>query len=141
MFNYKGDVWIRTDSGYFVVDYKKRDFKKQELPISDPVVFYDTINDLFWARNGDMLLKERIVENGRVDVDTVLSDVSIRQILVDSEGNTWFASAGAGLFKYFIQDFDRCTSERMRAVMALHTDKTGATWLASTGKGLVKIKD
>lgn len=140
MFNYRKDVWIRTDSGFFVVDYKKKTFKKKDFPISDAVVFYDSLNDIFWARNGDLLLKETITAEGKVNADTVLQDVNIRQILVDSEGNTWLASSGSGLFKYFIQDFDRCSSDQMRAVMALHVDRSGATWIGSSGKGLIKMK-
>ena len=140
IFNYQNEVWIRTDSGYFVVDAKNKTFYKKDLPIKDAVVSYDTINDLFWARNGNLLLKQRIESSGNVKIDTVLTDVNVRQILVDSEGNTWFATVGAGLYKYFIQDFDRCSSERMKGVMAIHRDKSGATWIGSTVKGLVKIK-
>jgi ligand-binding sensor domain-containing protein/signal transduction histidine kinase len=140
MFNYDNDVWIRTDSGYFVVDVRNKKFLRKELPVKDAVVFYDTINDLFWARDRQVLLKEKILPDGKVRIDTVLSDVNIRQILVDSEGNTWLATAGSGLYKYFIQDFDRCSSEKLKGVMAIHEDRTGATWIGSISKGLVKIK-
>jgi ligand-binding sensor domain-containing protein/signal transduction histidine kinase len=139
IFNYNNEAWIRTDSGYFVVDVRNKTFIKKELAVKDAVVFYDTINDLFWARDQDILLKEKILPAGRVKADTVLSDVNIRQILVDSEGNTWLATAGSGLYKYFIQDFDRCSSEKLKGVMAIHADKTGATWIGSMSKGLVKI--
>jgi ligand-binding sensor domain-containing protein len=37
-FNYKNDVWIKTDSGYFTIDFAKRDFKKAQLPIKDAIV-------------------------------------------------------------------------------------------------------
>jgi ligand-binding sensor domain-containing protein/signal transduction histidine kinase len=139
IFNYKNKVWVRTDSGYFTIDYKKKDFIRQQLPIKDFIVSYDSLNDVFWARSGSNLLKEKITRDG-VIIDTVLSDINIRQILVDSEGNTWFATDGSGLYKYFIQDFKRCSDEEIKGVMAIHVDKEGSKWIGSMTKGLWRIK-
>lgn len=138
-FNYRNQVWLRTDLGYFKVDVKKGVFEKADLPIRNAIVYYDTLNDVFWTRHREYLLKEKITDNG-VKSDTVLKDIEIRQVLVDSEGNTWFASVGSGLYKYFIQDFDRCGSEKMRAIMAIHKDAEGASWIGSMSTGLWKIK-
>jgi ligand-binding sensor domain-containing protein/signal transduction histidine kinase len=139
VFNYKNDVWIRTDSGYFTIDFKNRDFKKAEALTEDPIMFYDSLHDVLWTRNGNTVVKQKLTEKG-VQVDTVLRDINVKQVLVDSEGNTWFATGGSGLYKYFIQDFDRCSSENMRGVMAIHRSKEGSTWIGLTSKGLYKIK-
>jgi ligand-binding sensor domain-containing protein/signal transduction histidine kinase len=140
IFNYKNDIWIRTDSGYFTADLANKSFNKASLPINDPIVFYDSLNDVFWARNDRHLLKEKLTEDG-LKTDTVLSDISVRQILVDSEGNTWFATNGNGLYKYFIQDFDRCSSEKMSGISSIYRDQQGASWIGSRSKGLWRIKN
>jgi ligand-binding sensor domain-containing protein/signal transduction histidine kinase len=138
-FNYQQLVWLKTDSGYYSIDLNKREFLKTEFPIRNPVVYYDSLNDVFWTRYENSLLKEKITKNG-VKTDTVLRDIEIRQVLVDSEGNTWFASDGFGLYKYFIQDFDKCSSDNMRGIMAIYVDHEGASWLGSMTKGLWRIK-
>lgn len=139
MFNYENETWVRTDSGYFVVDVATKRFTKKTLPFETSIVHYDSLNDVFWARNASSLLKVKI-NNGKVQTDTVVKDVNVRQILIDSEGNTWFATSGAGLYKYFIQDFDRCSSDNMQAVMAIHKDRLGSTWIGTANRGLWRMK-
>lgn len=139
MFNYNSEVWARTDSGYVTVDAKNQTFRKASLPFDDPIVFYDSLNNQFWARNNNHLLRVRFDDKHTLQTDTVLRDVNVRQILVDSEGNTWFATMGNGLYKYFIQDFDRCSSEKMKGVTAIHRDQSGATWIGSMTKGLWRV--
>ena len=141
IFNYQGGVWIRTDRGYFTIDIDLKKFIPAALPIENHVVLYDTLNDVFWTRNGSLLIREKIGKDHQIKRDTALRDIDFTQVLVDSEGNTWFATEGNGLFKYFIQDFDRCSSENMKAVYAIHKDRTGATWIGSNTKGLWKIKN
>jgi signal transduction histidine kinase len=139
MFNYQRKVWLRTDSGYFTVDLTSKKFANATFPIKNHVVFYDTINNQFWTRYEDYLLKEQIVDN-TIKTDTAIKDLDVTQVLVDSEGNTWFATtSGAGLIKYFIQDFDRCSSENMKGVMAIHQDRRGASWVGSYTRGLWRI--
>jgi signal transduction histidine kinase len=131
---------MTTDSGYFVIDQEKKSFVHASLPIKNHISYYDQLNDVFWTRQGNNLLKEKLVGEA-IERDTVLRDIEVAQVFVDQEGNTWFATSGAGLFKYYIQDFDRCSSENLRAVMAIHKDKSGTTWIGSTTKGLWKIKN
>ena len=83
---------------------------------------------------------KKSVKDGQVKSDTILKDVDINQVLIDSEGNTWFASNGNGLFKYFIQDFMQCSSDNMRGVMSILKDQDGASWVGTMNKGLWKIK-
>jgi ligand-binding sensor domain-containing protein len=139
MFNYRNKVWLKTDSGYFTINLDTKTFEPNSLVINNHIVFYDTLNDLFWTRYQNTLLKEKIEAN-KVKVDTVLRDIEVTQVLVDSEGNTWFASAGTGLFKYFIQDFDRCSSENLKGVSSILKDKDGSSWIGSSSRGLWRIK-
>ncbi len=138
IFNYKGEVWITTDKGYFSIDFKERKFIGRNLDIKNHIVLYDSTANIFWTRQGNNLLKESLTET-KHKVDTVLLDTEINQVFLDAEGNTWFATNGTGLYKYFVQDFDRCSSDNLRAVMAIFKDREGATWLGSQTKGLWKI--
>ena len=140
IFNYKGELWVTTDKGRFTVDVKKHTFHPAKLPVRNHIVYLDTINNVFWTRYGNALLKEK-VEGETARVDTVLKDVEVNQVLVDSEGNTWFATHGMGLYKYFIQDFNRYGPGHLNVVMAIHHDRDGYTWVGSTTKGLWRLRD
>lgn len=140
VFNYNSDVWLTTDKGRYVVDFKNRDFRPASLPIKNHIVYLDTINDVFWTRSGNTLMKEKLIGN-TVKIDTVLKDVEINQVLVDSEGNTWFATHGMGLYKYFIQDFDRFGPDDAGVVMAIHRDSHGDIWVGSTTKGVWRLRN
>lgn len=140
VFNYQDKVWVTTDKGRFTIDFVQKDFIPATMPVKNHIVYQDTINHVFWTRYGNALMKERITEE-TVKIDTILKDVEINQVLVDSEGNTWFATHGMGLYKYYIQDFDRLGSENLKVVMAIHKDSEGATWVGSSTKGLWKIKN
>ncbi len=140
IFNYRNAVWLKTDSGYFTIDFDRRDFLRASLLVKNPVLYYDTINDVFWTRHGSSLLKEKIMGNIVVS-DTAVRDIDVTQILVDSEGNTWFGTDGDGLSKYFVQDFDRCSSERLRGVWSIFRDREGASWIGTMSRGLWRIKD
>jgi ligand-binding sensor domain-containing protein/signal transduction histidine kinase len=139
IFNYQRKVWLTTDKGPFTIDFEKKDFLPAKNPVKNHMVYQDTINDVFWTRHGNSLMKETL-RDGSITIDTVLKDVEINQILVDSEGNTWFATHGMGLYKYFIQDFDRLGPPDVKVVMAIHRDSYGETWVGSTTRGLWKMK-
>ena len=138
IFNYLGEVWVTTDKGYFSIDFKDKKFIHRNLDIKNPIVLYDSTANTFWTREGNNLLKESLTETIH-KVDTVLRDTEINQVFLDDEGNTWFATNGMGLYKYFVQDFDRCSSDNLRAIMAIFKDSEGAIWLGSQTKGLWKI--
>ena len=138
IFNYQEKVWLTTDKGRFTIDFPKRTFEPAQLSIKNHILYVDSVNEVFWTRHGNALIKEKLGAN---KADTVLKDVEVTQILVDSEGNTWFATHGTGLYKYFIQDFDRHGPPDLNVVMAIHRDSHGATWVGSTTKGLWRMKD
>lgn len=138
--NYRGQVWLSTDKGRFTVDFESKDFVPASLAVRNHIVYLDTINDVFWTRNKNTLMKETLAGD-HVKIDTVLRDVEINQVLVDSEGNTWFATYGRGLYKYFIQDFNRYGPDDVNVVMAIHQDSHGDTWIGSMTRGLWRIRD
>jgi signal transduction histidine kinase len=138
-FIYLGKLWMQTDKGFRSVDLKTRTINKETLPVTNTILFYDKFGDIFWTIKGNDFLKEKI-KDGKMKVDTVLRDVEVGNVLPDSEGNTWFGTNGNGLFRYFIQDFDRCGSPNMAGVMAIYHDSRGATWVGTMTKGLYRIK-
>jgi ligand-binding sensor domain-containing protein/signal transduction histidine kinase len=140
MLNYRDELWLRTDSGFFTLDLAHKTFQKATLPIENSILYHDAVNDVFWTRSGTDLIKEKITPSG-VTRDTVLKDTDITQVFVDQEGNTWFATQGSGLYKYNIQDFERRGAEYMNGVMAITKDRSGALWVGSMTRGLWKIKD
>jgi ligand-binding sensor domain-containing protein/signal transduction histidine kinase len=138
IFNMGDKTWLLTNKGYFQFDYLQSKLVADTLNISRPVLQYDPVNEVFWTRYDDRLLKE-YWQDGVHKVDTVLKEVGITQVFLDSEGNTWFGSSGNGLYKYFIQDFDKYSSDKVTDVFAINEDKTGATWIGSGTKGLWKL--
>lgn len=140
VFNMGEQTWMLTDKGYFRFDYREYKFIPDVLKITRPVLQYDTVKKCFWTRYDDRLLKE-YWENGVHKVDTVLKEVGITQVFLDSEGNTWFGSSGNGLYKYFVQDFDRFESDKLSSVFSINKEKNGATWVGTDSKGLWKVDD
>ncbi|MBA4057983.1 MAG: hypothetical protein C0490_24920, partial [Marivirga sp.] len=139
LFNYKHDVFFRSMNGMYRLDLKNKTIEKLTWQVPHYVLLHDQKEDRFWTTDGNSFFKETI-KGAEVKTDTVLKDIIINQVLIDSEGNTWFASNGNGLYKYFIQDFIRCSSERMRGVMAILKDREGSSWIGTMNKGLWKIK-
>ena len=138
IFNHKQDVLFRSENGLFRLDIKNKKTEKLSWWIPHFVLLSDQRDNKFWTRDGNSLFKETITPEG-VKRDTILKDVEVFQVLIDSEGNTWFASNGRGLYKYYIQDFMQCSSENMRGVMAILKDREGASWVGTMKKGLWKI--
>ncbi|HEY0742944.1 MAG TPA: two-component regulator propeller domain-containing protein [Chryseosolibacter sp.] len=137
LFNYKNEVWVETDKGYFTVDFPNRDFIKRDLPVENHIVYYDSLNDVFWTHRNMTLMKEKIFGK-KVQIDTVISDIDVSQVLVDAEGSTWFATSETGLYKYFLQDFVKYDEVNLRSVSSILVDRQGATWV-SGARGLWKI--
>jgi signal transduction histidine kinase/streptogramin lyase len=136
---YKKDLLLETDSGFFSFDAAHGKFKKEIIPIRHHLIGYDSLNNIYWTREEDTFFRERIERLGP-QVDTVFYDIVVSQMLFDGEGNTWFATQENGLYKYFSNDFEKCSSDKLKSVMAIEKDASGATWIGSNSKGLWKIK-
>lgn len=139
IFNYKNQVFFKSVKGMFLLDLGKRSIEPSTWEIPNYVLLYDVKRDNFWTTNGSAFFRETR-QGEKIKTDTILKDISINQVLIDSEGNTWLASDGNGLYKYFIQDFIRCSSDKMRGVMAILKDKEGSSWIGTMNKGLWKIR-
>ncbi len=139
MLNYKRELLLDTDSGFFSLDVSKGLFRHENLPVKHHLVAYDSLYDIFWTREENTFFRER-EERGVIHIDTVFTDMMVTQILFDEEGNTWFGTSENGLYKYFIRDFERCGSKKLKSVMAVEKDASGATWIGSASKGLWKIR-
>jgi ligand-binding sensor domain-containing protein/signal transduction histidine kinase len=138
MLNYKRDLILDTDSGFFSLDTFHGSFHSITLPIRHHLVAYDSLNSTFWTREQNTFFRER-EDQGLTKVDTIFKDVMVNQILFDAQSNTWVGSEN-GLYKYSSNDFERCSSRKLKSVMGIEKDASGATWIASTTKGLWKIR-
>ncbi|RAW01869.1 ligand-binding sensor domain-containing protein [Pseudochryseolinea flava] len=138
-FNYKDKVILNAKGGMFELDTKSGALKKMSWQLERYVLLYDEVHDIFWTSDGGSLFKDRIEKGATIRSDTVLRDVEVYCVMNDSEGNTWFGSSGRGVYKYFIQDFNQCSSENLRGVMSIVKTKDGAVWLGTMAKGLFKI--
>jgi ligand-binding sensor domain-containing protein/signal transduction histidine kinase len=140
IFNYRKEVWINTEKGYFSIDTQKKRFVKRVMEIENPIIQYDSINDVYWTRHESNLLMERKTQN-KHRIDTILRDVNINQILPDSEGNTWLGTSGSGLYKYYVKDFDKFGDDLFGSVLALEKGKHGELWIGTLNKGIWKDTD
>lgn len=138
IFNYKGHIHLNTDKGILRLDIQDKLLVETDLDVGRYVLCHDEKDDVFWVTDGTHLLKQSWKDN-KPKIDTVLKDADVYDVMKDSEGNTWFSSSGRGLFKYFIQDFNRCSSDNLRAVMAIHRTQDGAMWIGTMSKGLWKV--
>lgn len=136
MFNHASEVWVDTDSGTFAMDLEKGNFSKRKKLMDRYTICYDVAHDAYWTRNERTLFREKLV-NGKIETDTVLRNIPIIQVLLDGEGNTWFGSAGNGLYRYYARDFDRCGSDQLGSVMAIEKAMDNSVWIGA--KGLWKI--
>lgn len=134
MTGYFSNILLNTDKGYFVFDVKHKNFFHAEIAVDGKVIAYDSITKNFWTEIGGAMYRQKV----GVKPEQVLADVPINQILFDREGNVWIATSGRGLFKYYVRDFDKCTSDQLGAVMTIAKDKSGATWIG--GRSVIKMK-
>ena len=140
LFNYQDQMWVHTERGYFAMDMERRKFVKGEMPVSNFIIQYDSVQNVFWTRHDNSLLMER--HDGPIHrVDTLLSGVTVTQILSDSEGNTWVSTSGTGLYKYYVKDFDRFSSPSLGPVLALAKGEDGTLWIGTQRKGIWRFKN
>ncbi len=139
-FNYKEDVLFRSLDGVFKLDITNKKVSKMPWNTENFLLYYDEKNEALWSGNSKGLLRET-TKQGRIKRDTIIRDIEATQVLIDSEGSTWIATNGNGLYKYFVQDFQRASAENIRAVMAVEKDSEGVMWIGTMYKGLWRIKN
>jgi signal transduction histidine kinase/ligand-binding sensor domain-containing protein len=138
VFNKNEDVLIRTEDGLFKLDTKQKKLSKLPWCTRARVLLYDGKRNAFWTTDGNNLFKETI-QNNVVKGDTILSEVGMHDVFIDSEENIWLGSNGNGLYKYFIHDFDRVSPDFIKGVMGILAEDDGTLWLGTMAKGLWKI--
>jgi signal transduction histidine kinase len=139
-FNYKDDILFRTKDGVYKVDLNNKEVVKVPWTTNNYVLYYDEKDDVLWTSNAEGIMREKFNGN-RLEGAAIVNGVEASQVLRDSEGNTWIATNGNGLYKYFIQDFRRYDSDNIRAVMTIAKDHSGTMWLGTMYRGLWKVKD
>jgi signal transduction histidine kinase/ligand-binding sensor domain-containing protein len=139
-FNYKNDILFKANGGVYRLDIPGKKVTRLTWSTENYVKSYDEKEDVLWTCSATDVLREKFID-GHPKADTILRDIEVSQILRDSEGNTWIATNGDGLYKYFVQDFRRFNSENIRGVMSVARDHDGSLWLGTMYKGLWKLKD
>lgn len=139
IFSFGGEIAVKTDESYYKIDMQANRLVPLDIPIWRHIIFYDSASHNFWTRVDNKLYKENFAD-GKISTELVYDGAEIAQVLPDGEGNTWIGSLGDGLIRHFNQDFDRCSSERLRVVMAIAKDEEGATWIGSGESGLWRMK-
>jgi ligand-binding sensor domain-containing protein len=138
VYNFGDDVRLLLFS---VVDRSMSTFEIQSnntmVPVEnkmqgESVLLFDEQTKKYWLRSDEALLT---FQEGQQEPDVILKDTDINQVWADQEGNVWIASNGSGLFKYFYQDFSKCSSENMRGVMSILKDHEQASWIGTMNKG------
>ncbi len=140
IFNYKNEAWVNTEQGYFSINFDLREITKRKINVKNHIIQFDTVHNFFWTNSEKGLYREYDQDDVHV-IDTVIKEVGITQIFQDAESNTWLGSSGNGLYKYFMQDFDRVGSKLQTGVMAIEKSKTGGAWIGSSKHGLWKIEE
>ena len=132
------DVMVKSDLGYFKIDMTNQKFISTKIPITRHIIYFDSTSNTYWTREGNKLMKERI-HNDQVTTELVYDGAEISQIMPDGEGNMWIASMGDGLIRHYIQDFSKCSSDRMKMVMSIAQDHQGDMWIGSANNGLWRM--
>jgi signal transduction histidine kinase/ligand-binding sensor domain-containing protein len=138
VFLYRGQVLFKSERGLFKLNYGDRSVEKLTWNLGDYVLLYDEKEDIFWTSNGMNFVRQKLTQ-GRINADTILQDITIQEVIVDSEGNTWLASNGNGLYRYSMQDFQRTNGE-FGGVMAILNARDGSQWFGSMYKGLCHVR-
>lgn len=139
LFKVDGVPWLQTETGYFFYDQNENALVSQSHPVKNQILMYDSLNRVYWTRSGNLILREKIMQEH--SIDTVLQDYEIMNVLVDLEGDTWFATNGSGLLKHTKLDFMHYQYPEITGIMAIHVDADRNLWAGSMTRGLWRIKD
>ena len=139
-YGYRDEVRIRLEQGAYKLNFDTRKLEKLPREVPKYVLLYDDTADTYWIRDEHNVYTYHL-ENGVEKLDTILRDVEVQQVLVDSQHNVWFATDGRGVLKYFFQDFDRVSPDDIRGVMAIHVDREDDLWIGTMTNGLWKRSD
>lgn len=136
MINYQGNLLLKTEKGFFIFDYRKGNFYQEPSIHDQHIVAFDSLKKIFWIEKENTIAKLPV---GEQKPETVLTNVEGTQVLFDREGNTWIATSGSGIYKYFESDFEKWMPGMVGSIMAITKDKSNAMWLGSMK--LIRVKN
>ncbi len=137
-FNYKNEIFLRSRLGTYQMDLASKKLIKTPWQIDKYVLRYDEKDDVFWTTNPDGLFRGRLKDDILMS-DTIATGIEPEQVIRDSEGNTWIATNGYGLYKYYLRDFKPYGPNNFGGVMTLAKDNAGDIWLGTMSRGLWKV--
>lgn len=135
MINYQNKLLLKTDQGYFVFDYHRGKFSAGPSLTQDHIIAYDTVTKFFWVADQGTISK---ISFDKKKSEEVISNGEGKQVLFDREGNTWIATSGSGVYKYYVSDFEKIPTVT-GSIMAIGKDNSNAMWFGSSK--LIKVKN
>jgi signal transduction histidine kinase/ligand-binding sensor domain-containing protein len=138
--NLKLETYARTDRSLTTFEINPATGTIRAAPkATDYTVFLsDPDRHELWVADAHNNLIKINTETGTRE--TVLRERAVYYVMPDSEGNIWIGSNGAGLYKYYHQDFTRIGPESLVGVMSVFKDKD-VIWAGSMNHGLWRRKD
>ena len=79
IFNYKNEVWVNSNQGYFSIDFNSKEISKRQINVKNHIIQYDSVHNFFWTNSEKGLFRE-YNQNELHVIDTVLKEVNITQI-------------------------------------------------------------
>jgi signal transduction histidine kinase len=137
--DYNGKRCMVVNGEFYEIDLMQNRLRALGYEYDGYFHFYDSRHQEFWVSTGDQL-KKLTLNNNQFKAKTVLTGVTVNQLLSDREANLWVASGGEGLIKYFVQDFFKHELGDTKAIMAVCKDKEGTIWAGSYVKGIISVK-
>jgi ligand-binding sensor domain-containing protein/serine phosphatase RsbU (regulator of sigma subunit) len=155
-----GTVYIGGVGGMFKFHNSKLNFNDIYFPLTEAEkhdfkvlsVEYDQYRQKIWAGSDGLGLFEMDISTGtnkrhvfKPGCDNCLSNNSLHEIKMDSDGTVWVGSWGGGLDRYMpekglFNNYKLDTDdETNNVVLSITDDNYGNLWLATMGNGLVKF--
>lgn len=138
-FNVGDEVRVRMNGTTYRLDLAAKRLEALPHHIPNFVLYYDERDSTYWTRDEYNLFRYSETETG-YRLDTIAHDVGVVKVLPDSDQNVWLATDGAGLWKYYFEDFERVGPSELKGVMAIYDD-AGDTWLGTMNRGVWRSRN
>lgn len=139
-YRHHDEIRVRLEANTYTLNFETLKLEKLPATVPKMVLAYDDNTDTYWVRDDHNVYTYRLAD-GVEKLDTIVRDVEVEQVLIDSQQNVWLATDGRGVLKYFFQDFDRVSPDNIRGVMAIHVDREDDLWIGTMTNGLWKHDD
>ncbi|MDO6712757.1 diguanylate cyclase [Aliiglaciecola sp. 2_MG-2023] len=150
-FDQNNDLWLEADSKLFTKANLSESFSEVNMPNSPAMLtIYEIVSDqqniLYFATNAGVF---RLDTRSQKWLPTLLSDVLVWSVFIDSNQNLWVGTNGKGLFHYtFDANYEPVTKQHFskeqglshNIVNDIEQTKSGEVWVA-TNSGLNIFSD